>query len=229
MPRAVLGELVDRPGTPPRRRGAAASMGAVTTAADAAPAAPARPVGRLANLGNVLLALLAHFAVGGAWALTAVAVMGSLDVVRRMAMNSEFAWDTGRLPQPWVIPIGLVAAGLAHVFFVWAMKRAGRGRAAYSDVVVAICGVLVGVLLGAYLWTPPLVLGAKVGPASGQYAPWGLLGWGAYYARLALPGLIGLVAIVLVLFSRHSPLVFVVKWLAGLLRGRRSAPRRARV
>lgn len=198
------------------------SMDAVTTAASTASAAPSRPSGWIGNLGNVALALLAHFAVGAAWALTAVAVMGSLDVARRMAMNSEFAWDTARLPQPWVIPIGLVAAWLAQLFFRWAMRRAGGGKAAYSDVVVAVCGVLVGVLLGVYLWTPPLMLGMKVGPKTGESAPWGILGWGAYHARLALPALLGVVAAVLVVFSRHSPLVFLVKWLWGLWRSRSS-------
>lgn len=203
-------------------------MVAVSTPTATASPAPARPVGRLANLGNVLLALVAHFAVGGAWVLTAVAVMGSLDVLRRMAMNSEFAWDTGRLPQPWVIPLGLAACWLAHLFFRWAMRRAGGGTAAYSDVVVAVAGVLLGVLLGAYLWTPPLVVGLKVGPASGQSAPWGILGWAAYYARMALPALVGLAAAVLVLFSRHSPLVFVVAWLIRMWRNRRATPRRAK-
>ena len=202
-------------------------MDAVTTAAPASPAAPARTTRRLATLGNVALALLAHVAVGASWALTAVAVMGSRDVVRRMAMNSEFAWDTGRLPQPWVIPIGLAAAFVSHLFFRWSMRRAGRGTAAYSDVVVAICGALLGVLLGAYLWTPPLMLGTKVGPESGQYAAWGPLGWVAYYSRIALPALLGLLAVVLVLFSRHSPLVFAVRWLlAGLRRWRGTRPRR---
>ena len=203
-------------------------MDAVTTAAPAASAVPARPAGRLANLGNVGLALLAHFAVGGAWALTAFAVMGSLDVLRRAAMNSEFAWDTGRMPQPWVIPIGQALCIAAHLFFRWSMRRAGRGTAPYSDVVVAVCGVLLGVLLGYYLATPPMIVGMKVGPASGQSTPWGVLGWGAYYARLAVPAVVGLAALVLVVFSRHSPLVFVVKWLAGWWRNRRRTPRRAR-
>ncbi|MFV0453342.1 MAG: hypothetical protein ACK5LS_14080, partial [Propioniciclava sp.] len=58
------------------------------------------------RVGQWLLALVAHALVGLSWCVTAFAVMGSLDVVRKMAMNSEFALDTGRLPQPWVIPIG---------------------------------------------------------------------------------------------------------------------------
>lgn len=203
-------------------------MDAVTTAAPATPAASARPSSRrLAAVGNIALALLAHVAVGVSWAVTALAVMGSLDVARRMAMNSEFAWDTGRLPQPWVIPIGLVAALISHLFFRWAMRRAGHGTAAYGSVVVAFWGALLGVLLGVYLWTPPLMLGTKVGPESGQYAAWGPLGWVAYYSRIALPALLGLLAVVLVLFSRHSPLVFAVRWLlAGLRRWRGTRPRR---
>ena len=32
-----------------------------------------------------------------------------------------------------------------------------------------------------------MIMGRKVGPASGQSTPWGILGWGAYYARVALP------------------------------------------
>ena len=111
----------------------------------------------------------------------------ALDVLRRAAMNSEFAWDTGRMPQPWVIPLGLALCFAAHLFFRWSMRRAGGGTAPYSDVVVAVCGVLLGVLLGYYLATPPMIMGMKVGPASGQSTPWGILGWGAYYARVALP------------------------------------------
>lgn len=197
-------------------------------AAPAELAGPARPVGRFANLGKTALALLAHFVVGGAWALTAFAVMGSVDVARRAAMNSEFAWDTGRMPQPWVIPIGLVLCWAAHLFFRWSMRRAGGGVAAYNDLVVALCGVVVGVLLGAYLATPPMILGKKVGPVSGQSTPWGVVGWGAYYARLVLPGVLALAALALGLFSRHSPLVFLASRLAGWWRDRRRAPRRAR-
>ena len=201
-------------------------MDAVTTAAPATPAASARPSSsRLAAVGNIALALLAHVAVGVSWAVTALAVMGSLDVARRMAMNSEFAWDTGRLPQPWVIPIGLVAALISHLFFRWAMRRAGHGTAAYGSVVVAFWGALFGVLLGVYLWTPPLMLGTKVGPASGQYAPWSPLGWIAYYARLGLPAVLGLACVVLLLFSRHSPLVVALRWCVTALRGRRARRR----
>jgi hypothetical protein len=93
-------------------------MDAVTTAAPASPAAPARTTRRLATLGNVALALLAHVAVGASWALTAVAVMGSLDVVRRMAMNSEFhasaGEDAGRgraLELPSTVPNPPAATG----------------------------------------------------------------------------------------------------------------------
>lgn len=200
-------------------------MEAVTTAAPPARAVPSRSTGWIGNLADLALALLAHCAVGGAWALTAVAAMGSFDVARRMAMNSEFAWDTGRLPQPWVIPIGLVCAWLAQMFFRWAMRRVGGGQAAYSCVVVAVCGVLLGVLLGVYLWTPPLLLGMKVGPRTGEFAPWGVLGWCAYYARLVLPALLGVSAAVLVVFSRHSPLVFLVKWMWGLFRSRLASRR----
>ena len=77
---------------------------------------------------DVVLALLAHFAVGISWVAVAASVMGSLDVLRRMVMNSEFAWDTGRLPQPWAIPLALVAAWVSHRFFLWSMRRAGSAK-----------------------------------------------------------------------------------------------------
>jgi len=148
--------------------------------------------------------------------------MGSLGVLRRIPMNSEFAWDTGRLPQPWVIPIALGAAWVAHLFFGWAMRRYTRDAAAYGPSVVAWAGAFCGVALGAYLWIPPLQVGARVGPASGQSTPWGPLGWAAYYARLALPALVGLVTAVLLLFSRHSPLVVAFRRVFPP-RGRRAA------
>ena len=183
---------------------------------------PARAsVGRRAV--DVLLALLAHAAVGASWVLVAVSVMGSLDVVRRMVMNSEFAWDTGRLPQPWMILVGLAAALASHIFFTWAMRRAGGGRPAWGARVVAWCGVLLGVLLGAYLWTPALQVGAQVGPASGQSQPWGVLGWAAHHARLVVPAVVGLVTAGMLLLSRHSPLVVIVKIWARRMGGRRSS------
>lgn len=166
------------------------------------------------------IALVAHALVGLAWVVTAVAVAGSLGVLRRIPMNSEFAWDTGRLPQPWVIPIGLVAAWVAHRFFRWAMARYTRAEPAYGPSVVAWAGVLLGLLVGVYFWVPPLQVGTLVGPASGQSVPWGPVAWVAYHARLWLPGLVGLVVLAMLFLSRNSPLVVFAR------RFRR--PRRAR-
>ena len=179
-----------------------------------------KPLG--ARVVDVVLALLAHIAVGASWVLVAASVMGSLDVARRMVMNSEFAWDTGRLPQPWMILVGLAAAFVSHVFFTWAMRRAGNGRRAWGARVVAWAGVFLGVALGAYLWTPALQVGAQVGPASGESTPWGILGWAAHHARLVVPALVGAWTALLVLVSRHSPLVVVSRWVWGWWRGRRS-------
>lgn len=196
-------------------------MGAVTTTAPPPQRAEARPsLG--ARVVNVLLALVAHAFVGLAWLVTALAVMGSLDVLRKMVMNSEFAWDTGRLPQPWVIPIGLVAIWLADRFFRWSMRRAGGGTAAWGPSVIAWCGLFLGVALGAYLSVPPLQVGEKVGPATGQSTPWGLLGWAAYYARPGLPAVIGLITAVLVFASKNSPLVVVWRALRERRRRRRA-------
>lgn len=169
---------------------------------------------------NVLLALVAHALVGLSWMVTAVAVMGSLDVVRKMLMNSQFAWDTDRLPQPWVIPIGIVAIWVSTVLFRWAMRRAGGGTAAWGPSVIAWCGVFLGVALGAYLWVPPLQVGLKVGPSSGQSTPWGITAWIAYYARLGLPAVVGLITAALVLFSKNSPLVVAIRRLRSRSRRR---------
>lgn len=203
-------------------------------AADTAAPTPGARVRRLPSgrrVADVLLALGAHVAVGLAWLVTAAATMGSLGVVRRMAINSEFAWDTGRLPQPWVIPLGLAAVLAAHAFFRWAMRRAGRGTAAWGPSVVAWCGVLLGVLLGAYLWIPPVQVGVKVGPAAGVMTPWGPLGWIAHHSRLALPALVGFVTAALLLLSPDSPLLAGWRWLRPRLgrlwdRLRRLRPRR---
>lgn len=160
---------------------------------------------------DLVVALVAHALVGLAWVAFGLAVMGSLGVLRRIPMNSEFAWDTGRLPQPWVIPLALVAAWAAHRFFRWAMARLARGEPAYGPTVVAWAGVLVGVVVGAYLWAPPLQVGVRVGPASGQSASWDAVAWVAYRARLWLPGAVGLVTLVLLFFSKNSPLVVLVR------------------
>lgn len=193
------------------------------TAAARTPRRLRLPSGR--TVVDVLLALAAHAAVGLAWLVTTLAVMGSLGVVRRIAMNSEYAWDTGRLPQPWVIPLGLVAALAAHRFFAWTMRRAGHGRAAWGPSVVAWCGVLLGVLAGAYLWIPPVEVGLKVGPAAGVATPWGPIGWLAYASRLILPAVVGFVTAALLLLSKHSPLLAAWEWLRPRLR----APRRPRL
>lgn len=170
---------------------------------------------------DYLLALLAHFAVGISWVAVAVSVMGSLDVLRRMLMNSEFAWDTGRLPQPWAIPIALVVAWVSHRFFLWAMRRAGNGKLAWGARAIAWSGALLGTLLGAYLWTPALLVGAQVGPSAGESTPWGIFGWAAHHARLALPAAVGLVTAGYLVLSKHSPLVVIVKSIGTWIRGRR--------
>ena len=201
----------------------------MTTTAPAAPARPVpKPVG--ARILDLALALLAHAAVGASWVLVAASVMGSLDVLSRMVMNSEFAWDTGRLPQPWVIGLGIVGIVMAHLLFGWVMRSLGRGRAAWGPSVIAWSGALLGVALGAYLWVPPLQVGEQVGPASGQSTPWGVLGWIAHYARLALPALVGVITAALLLFSRNSPLVVLYRWWRDRRRrpGRSRRPRRTR-
>ncbi len=171
------------------------------------------------------LALLAHLCVGFSWVLTTLAVMGSLDVARRMLMNSEFAFDTGRLPQPWVIPVGLVLAYGSQVFFGWSMRRAGHGTPAWGSRVVVVVALALGVVAGAYLWTPALQVGAKIGPASGQYAAWGIFGWAAHYSRMALPAVALVAAGLLVLFSRHSPLRVAVTAVLRRVRSWRAARR----
>lgn len=188
-----------------------------------APAQTGRPGGTPAL--DWALALLAHLCVGISWMITSLAAMGSLDVVRRMLMNSEFAFDTGRLPQPWVIPVGLALAYGSQLFFGWSMRRVGRGTPAWGSRVVVVAAIALGVVAGAYLWTPALQVGAKVGPASGQYAAWGILGWAAHYGRMALPAIALAVAGALVLFSRHSPLVVIVKALLRRVRAWRAARR----
>lgn len=107
------------------------------------------------------------------------------------------------------------------------MARLGRGTPAYGPVVVAWCGALLGVGLGAYLWTPALQTGTQVGPAAGQSRPWGVLGWAAHYGRVAVPALVGLVTAVLLVASRHSPLVVGWKAASAWLRRPRQ-PRRAK-
>ena len=175
---------------------------------DAPPAPASRPRTRARRAADVGWALLAHAALGASWVVTAAAIMGSLDVARRMVMNSEFAFDTGRLPQPWVIPLGLLAAVASYRFFLWAMRRAGDGRPAYGARVIGWCGALLGVALGAYLWTPPLMTGQQVGPSAGQSTPWGPLGWIAHYARIGVPLLVGLWTALLLVASKRSPRCF---------------------
>jgi hypothetical protein len=201
-------------------------MSAVTRASRAVAApAPARRPASVAKVFDWVLAALAHVAVAASWALTAASVMGSLAIGRRMLLNSEWAFDTGRLPQPWMIAVGVVAILIAHRLFHWTMARYTRGVAAYGPSVVAWAGVLAGVAYGAYVWQPPVMVGKKVGPASGESTSWNLVSYAAYYARYWLPGLVALVTGVLVLASRQSP------WRA-FLAGRRRVrlarqPRRA--
>lgn len=204
-------------------------MGAVTTPARAATATPAsgRPLTARWLL-DLLLAALAHGAVAAAWAITVIPTMGLLSIPRRIVMNSEWAFDTGRLLPPWVVAVGAVAVAASHVFFGWAMRRLGGGTPAYGPSVVATFGVLIGIAWGAYNWQPPVMVGRQVGPASGQWTPWGPLAWAAHYARLVVPALAGVVFAALLLFSRQSPLRALTAaghrwWLA-----RTRTPRRAR-
>ena len=65
-------------------------MVAVTNPARAVPAEnPARRAWSAGKLADLVLAALANVAVAGAWALTAMSVMGSLAIPRRMARNSS--------------------------------------------------------------------------------------------------------------------------------------------
>lgn len=196
-------------------------MGAVTPAMTTSPAAASEtaPEGRPRSAGKALdwlLAALANVLVVAAWGITAASVMGSLAIPRRMLMNSEWALDFGRLPQPWMIAVGVVAIVVAHRFFALAMRRYTRGAPAYGASVLAWCGLALGVAYGAYYWAPPVVVGKQVGPAAGQSTRWGIPAYVAYYARLGLPAVFALVAGLLVLFGKQSP------WRA-FLRGRRRA------
>ncbi len=203
-------------------------MGAMTTPARAVP--DTVPSGRPWSAGlvvDLLLAALAHVAVVAAWAITVIPTMGLLSIPRRILMNSEWAFDTGRLLPPWVVAAGAAAIAVAHLFFGWAMRRLGGGTPAYGPSVVATFGVLAGVAWGAYNWQPPVMVGRQVGPASGQWTPWGPLAWAAYYARLVVPAAAAAVFAGLLLFSRQSPLrVLAAAW--GRRRRARTRPRRAR-
>lgn len=178
---------------------------------------------------DVVVALIAHCAVGAAWGVAAMTVMGLLSIPRRMLINSEWAFDMGRLPDPWVLLLALPAIGLAHLFFGWAMRRVGGGQAAYGPSVVAWAGALLGVAWGAFNWAPPVTVGVQVGPKSGQSTPWDPLTWVAYYGRLWVPALVGLVTLALVLFSRQSPLRWFLNFLdaARLRRRERRIARKA--
>ena len=66
-----------------------------------------------------------------------------------------------------------------------------------------------------------LQVGAQVGPASGQSQPWGVLGWAAHHARLVVPAVVALVTAGMLLLSRHSPLVVIVKIWGRRMGGRR--------
>ncbi len=165
---------------------------------------PRRPMG-VGKLIDVFVALLAHALVGAAWTLTSMTVMGSLGVGRRMLINSEFAFDTGRLPQPWVLLICVPAIWISQLFFDWSMKRVTRRRAAWGSGVVAWAGVLLGALWGAYNWPPPVMVGQMVGPQSGQSVRWGVLSWVAYSARILIPAFLAVITGLLFLFSRNSP------------------------
>ena len=63
--------------------------------------------------------------------------------------------------------LALVAAWISHRFFLWSMRRAGNGKLAWGARTIAWSGALLGVLLGAYLWTPALLVGLVVAIATG--------------------------------------------------------------
>lgn len=159
----------------------------------------------IGKLLDAALALVAHGFVGAAWALTSMTVMGSLGVGRRMLINSEFAFDTGRLPQPWVLPIGVAAIWISHLFFDWSMRRVTRQKPAWGPSLFAWAGALLGCLWGVYNWPPPVMVGQLVGPESGRSENWGVLAWVAYTAKLWLPGVVAVITGALFLFSRQSP------------------------
>lgn len=189
-------------------------MDAVSTPSRAVtePAATRRPW-TPRRLLDLLLAGVAHVAVLAAWAITIIPTMGLLSIPRRILINSEWAFDTGRLLPPWVVAAGATAIAVSHLFFTWSMRRLGGGRAPYGPSVVATFGVLAGVAWGAYNWQPPVQVGRQVGPASGQFTPWGPAAWAAYYARLAVPAVVALIAAALLLLSRQSPLrVLLSAW-----------------
>ncbi len=171
---------------------------------------------------DVVLALLAHFAVGISWVAVAASVMGSLDVLRRMLMNSEFAWDTDpaapALGDPDRARRGVDQPPLLPVVDASRGQREARVGGAHDRVVRRPPR-----RAGAYLWTRLLLVGAQVGPEAGQSRPWGPLAWAAHHARLALPAAIGLVTAGYLLLSRHSPIVVIVKTLLRRIRGRRGA------
>lgn len=172
----------------------------------------------------IIIAALAHVLVGLSWMVTTAAALGLLDVGRRVLMNSQWSWVPPRLlPAAWVIAPGLVAIVVSHLLFRWSMRRAHDGEALYGPSVVALMGALLGVVWGAYAFTPPVTVGVQVGPAHGQATRWGLPAWTAYYARLWLPALMTVLTAAFVLVGRNSP------WVALLhaLRRRRGRKLRA--
>lgn len=192
-------------------------MAAVPSTESTAPAEPTtRPLRR--GLGAVLLAALANLAVLGAWLLLGQALMGLLSIPRRIAMNSEWAFDTGRLPQPWWIAVAVVAIVVAHLFYRWAMGRLTGGRPAYWEAAPALLGLFGGVLYGAYYWyrfLPPVQVGRKVGPKAGQSTPWGPLGYVAYYAFAWITAVVALATAWVWVIGRRTPFAAFRRWRAA--------------
>lgn len=150
------------------------------------------------RIGLDIALVVLHFAV---WAAAGVGFVFIGDTLRLMSINQvgdgwDSRYESTGLDAVMVIAI-IVGAPLGFVVTA-RIARLGLFVATFLPMATGLLGAAVGMLLAAGLWTPPQVIGSKVGFLSDDASgPWGAEEWISYYQPYWIPALLGLFALVL--------------------------------
>lgn len=159
--------------------------------------------------------LVAAIAVSAVVAVSAVllglAIAATAEMLRHFAIDSTFDdrvpfptfWGHGTLGYLWTLGTAGTLTGSIAVSSLFGAYRGGEQQPRLLASLTA-CAIATAVMADAPTWLEPLQVGIKLDPEFHEDTPWSVFGWIAYYADIWFPGIVLLIAVLVVAHSiRH--------------------------